>query len=250
MENVSVYAVYHLVIYGVKTLFMSLTNGIQALLGEIVAKGNIKEIRDYFYRTEWILHTTVVFVFGCTGVLIIPFIKVYTSSVNDVNYIVPLFAYLITIAQGLHCLRLPYNMMIKSFGKYKETQSNYIIVAIVNIIISVITVFFWGLIGVAIGTLVAMAYQTIWMVWYNAKHLIKSSMTPFFKQMAVDIFTVVVACTLCSFISLVGVSYVWWAMLAVEVAAVWLVVIFGINMIFYRDRVKGLLTSLKKNKSK
>ena len=34
LSNVSVYSVYHLVVYGVKNLFISLTSGIQALFGE------------------------------------------------------------------------------------------------------------------------------------------------------------------------------------------------------------------------
>ena len=249
MENVSVYSVYHLVIYGVKTLFMSLINGIQSLLGEIVAKGNMEEIRSYFHRIEWVLHTAVIFVFGCTGMLVIPFIKVYTNSINDVNYIYPLFAYLITIAHGFHCLRLPYNIMIIAFGKYKETQLNFIIAAFINIVVSVVTVIFWGLIGVAIGTLIAMGYQTVWMAWFNAKHLIKISMKSFFKQMIVDILTVAFAGTVCSFLTLIQISYLWWAVLAVEVAGIWLMAILLINLIFYRSELKGLFVKLKKRRN-
>lgn len=38
LENVSVYNVYHMVIYGIKNLFLSLTYGVQALMGELIAK--------------------------------------------------------------------------------------------------------------------------------------------------------------------------------------------------------------------
>ena len=53
--------------------------------------------------------------------------------------------------------------MILAGGHYKQTQNNYIIAAIINIVISILFVNILGLAGVAIGTLLAMFYQTIWM---------------------------------------------------------------------------------------
>ncbi|BDP50561.1 hypothetical protein EfmJHP10_19970 [Enterococcus faecium] len=39
---VSIYNVYNLVIYGVKQLFMAMTNGVQALLGELWVRKEIE----------------------------------------------------------------------------------------------------------------------------------------------------------------------------------------------------------------
>jgi O-antigen/teichoic acid export membrane protein len=58
-------------------------------------------------------------------------------------------------------LRLPYTSLINAAGKFKETRTSAIIEAISNIAVSVILVSKFGLIGVAIGTFVAMAYRTI-----------------------------------------------------------------------------------------
>lgn len=44
--------------------------------------------------------------------------------------------------------------------------------------------------GVAIGTAIAMFYQTIWMAFYDSKNLIKWPFTKFLKQIAVDFITV------------------------------------------------------------
>ena len=62
--------------------------------------------------------------------------------------------------------------MILAGGHYKQTQNNYIIAALINIVVSVLAVKKWGLVGVAIGTLIAMFYQTIWMAIYDSKNLI------------------------------------------------------------------------------
>ena len=64
LQNVSIYSVYHLVVYGVKTLFTSLTNGVQALLGELWARQEIAELKKTFGWAEWAIHTGVTFVLG------------------------------------------------------------------------------------------------------------------------------------------------------------------------------------------
>ena len=241
LTNVSIYSVYHLVIFGVKNLFLSLTNGVQSLMGEMLARKEMENLRFFFDSTEWLLHTGTVFVFGCTGVLILPFVQVYTYGVTDANYTVPLFAVLITIAHAGHCLRLPYNILILAAGHYKQTQSNYIIAACLNIIISILTVRAWGLVGVAIGTLVAMLYQTVWMAFYDTRNILKSSITGFFKHLLVDVICVVLASLITCRIPMKGVTYLAWFLLAIVDALIWGIVILFINIIFYKEKVQRLV---------
>lgn len=245
LSNVSIYSVYHLVIYGVKNLFLSLTNGIHSLIGELWAKQEIDTLKNTFGRFEWILHTGTVFVFGCTGMLVIPFITVYTNGVTDVNYIQPLFAILITIAHAGHCLRLPYSVMILAAGHYKQTQSNYIVAAIINIVLSVVLVIAFGLVGVAIGTLVAMLFQTIWMARYVSKNLIKWPFRKFLKQLAVDVLSISVAVLASSWIAMETVNYLSWTVMAVKFAFIWLAVMIPINLVFYRQYVVKLAYAVK-----
>lgn len=245
LADVSIYSVYFLVVKGVKQLFMSMTNGITSLIGELWARQEIAELNRTFGWTEWVIHTGTTFVFGVTAVLIVPFVRVYTLGINDADYIQPLFAALIVAANAAHCLRLPYNIMILAAGHYKQTQHNYIIAAILNIVVSVLAVKAWGLVGVAIGTLLAMGYQTVWMAWYDSKHLIKWPFGNFVKQVVVDIVTVVLCSIACSVFSMRSVSYMGWIINAIEVAAVWLVLMVVINIAFYKDKMARLVHSLK-----
>ena len=241
LTNVSIYSVYHLVIYGVKQLFLSLTNGVQSLMGELIAKNEKDNLNNLFDMTEWLLHTGTVFVFGCTGMLIIPFVRIYTLGVDDANYVVPLFAFLITVAHAGHCLRLPYNVLILAAGHYKQTQNNYIVAALLNIIISVLTVKTFGLIGVAIGTLVAMLYQTVWMAFYDSKNILNRSVKEFFKHFVVDVICVIVA-VLCTYkIRLANDSYFSWFALAIINGCIWFVIIVLINIVFYREKVRSVV---------
>lgn len=245
LANVSIYSVYYLAIAGVRSALLSMTNGFQSLIGEMLAKKETTKLNNFFGYVEWFLHTGTTLIFGCTGVLLVNFIRVYTNGINDADYIQPLFAVLITIANAGHCLRLPYNILILAAGHYKQTQSNYIVAMILNIVISIATVKIWGLVGVSIGTLVAMAYQTVWMARYDSKNIICWPFKNFLKQCGVDAITVVIASLATFKIPMLSVSYVSWFLLAIEVFAIWLVISILINIVFYRERVLSMFRRVK-----
>lgn len=248
LSNVSIYSVYSLVVRGVKTLFLSMTNGIQALIGELWAKQELNRLNEIFAWVEWVIHTGTTYIFACTAALIVPFVKVYTSGIADANYVQPTFAIILTAANAMHCLRLPYNIMVLAAGHYKQTQNNYIVAAVLNIVISVLTVKAWGLIGVAIGTLAAMAYQTVWLAVYDSKHFIFWPIKSVMKQFLVDMLSAVLIWILGRLICMSETSYVGWFILAVKIALGAFVIIVFVNILLYRNMIYQLWAKLKKRK--
>lgn len=235
LVNVSIYSVYFLPMSGAKMVIMSMISGIQALIGNLWAKQDLVELRKVFAWTEWLIHTGTTLLFTLTAVLIVPFVQVYTHGVNDANYMQPLFGVLLVAANSGHCLRLPYNIMILAAGHYKQTQHNYIIAAVMNVAISIICVKQFGLIGVTLGTLAAMVYQTVWMAWYNSKNFIQWPMRNFVKQICVDVVSAVGIYWLGSMVQMTDVSYVVWVVLAVKVTAIGGIVVLVVNEVFYRE---------------
>lgn len=250
LSNVSIYSVYFLVIKGVKTLFLSMTNGIQSLLGELWARQELDKLKKTFGWTEWCVHTGATFVFSCTAALIVPFVRVYTAGINDANYIQPTFAILLTLAHAMHCLRLPYNIMVLAAGHYKQTQQNYIVAAVINIVISVLTVKAWGLIGIAIGTLAAMVYQTVWLAVYDSRHFVFWPMKAVVKQFVVDSVTATCIVMLSGMLTMRSVSYLSWIILAIVTALLAIIITACLNFIVYKDKMMALLHIAMKGKRK
>lgn len=246
LGNVSVYSIYLLPLKGVKQLLLSMTSGIQALIGNLWAKQDLIELRKVFAWTEWSIHTGTTLIFTLTAVLIVPFVQVYTHGVNDANYMQPLFGLLLVAANSGHCLRLPYNIMILAAGYYKQTQHNYIIAAVMNIAISIVCVMQFGLIGVALGTLAAMVYQTVWMAWYNSKNFIQWPMKNFFKQIGVDAVNAVGIFAVGSCFSLSAIGYVSWVFLAIKVTACGIIVEAIVNYVFYREYMLKIASMVMK----
>lgn len=235
LENVSIYSIYMLVIKGVKQLFLSMIGGIEALIGNLWAKQESEELKRVFSWAEWIIHTTVIFFFTVTAVLIVPFVEVFTSGISDADYFQPIFGVTIVLAYAIYCLSLPYLIMILAVGHYKQTQYKFVVAAVINIVISVICVKQFGLIGVALGTLAAMVYQTVWMAWYNSKNFIQWPMKNFFKQIGVDAVSAVGIFAVGSYFSLSAIGYVSWVILAIKVTACGIIVGAIVNYVFYRE---------------
>lgn len=258
LSSVSIYSVYFLVVKGVKQLFLSMTNGITSLIGELWAKQEDEELHKTFGWTEWTIHTGTTLIFGLTAVLITPFIMVYTRGVTDADYYQPLFGFLLVAANAGHCLRLPYNIMILAGGHYKQTQNSYNIAAVMNIVISVFAVHRFGLIGVTFGTLIAMFYQTVWMAIYVSKNLLKWPFKNFLKQVAVDALTIVLLGIawnvpyLSRWFTLNGTTYVGWVVLAIKASILAIVTVTLVNLVIYRQYIirlfEGIARMFKHNK--
>ena len=246
LVNVSIYTIYFLPMSGARLVIMSMISGIEALIGNLWAKQDLAELRKVFAWTEWSIHTGTTLIFTLTAILIVPFVQVYTHGVNDANYIQPLFGVLLVAANSGHCLRLPYNIMILAAGHYKQTQHNYIIAAVMNIAISIVCVMQLGLIGVALGTLAAMVYQTVWMAWYNSKNFIQWPMKNFFKQIGVDAVSAVGIFAIGSYFSLSAVGYLSWVILAMKVTACGIFVALLINYVFYKRFMLEITDKLMK----
>lgn len=244
LQNVSVYSVYNMVVTGVRALVLSITHGLSAHFGRMIASGSKEKLYREFEEMDWMLNTISLIIFGCTSVLILPFVNLYTKGVNDTNYIVPGFAVLITLAQMFRCIRLPYNVVILSAGHFKQTQSNYLIAAFVNIAVSIFMVRRYGLIGVAIGTLIAFIYQDIWMAYYISKNIVFWPFANFVKQNVVNSIIAVLATIFSHFIKL-GVGNVWeWILYAMIITIIWICVSIIINSLVYKEMIQRQLKRL------
>ena len=234
LSLVSVYSVYYMVISSLQQLYQSATACVQSAAGALWAGDDRAAQNRMFDRTEPALHFVTVFLFSCTGLLIVPFVRVYTEGLSDADYIQPLFASLLVLAYAIRCLRTPYNIWILAAGHYKQTQRCHITAAAMNLILSVIAVWRWGLIGVAVGTLCAMVYQTGWMMGYNVRHLLRRPVGTVLKQLGADALAAGLIVILCRGFEMTQVSYLGWAVLAVKTGCVALAVTAAVALLFYR----------------
>lgn len=246
LTNVSIYAVYNLVVTGIKQAIMALITGVQSLFGNMLANKEYVALQKKFLQFEWIIHTIVTLLFSCTAILIVPFVQVYTKGIIDANYYQPLFGKLLTFAVATYCLRLPYNIMVLAAGHYKQTQASAIIEMSINLMFSIVLVSKFGLVGVAIGTLAAMTYRTIYLAYYLSNNIIEYKFHAFLKHIFIDLITACIIFVLFSNIDLIGISYLSWFVLALKVFLIALLIVGLINIIFYKNYIISIIDIFKR----
>lgn len=227
-SEISVYSVYAMVVTGVRKLVNTLASGMEAAFGNMIAKKEDKLLLKNLELLEFVILYVGGFCFACAIVLIVPFVLVYTSDVTDVDYARPLFGTLLCVAELLWCVRIPYQSVVLAAGKFKETRNGAIAEPIINIVISVVLVFKLGLVGVAIGTVVAMAFRTVQYAVYMSKNIVPRSMWVFVRKIAVSSVCLTISCLLANLVSRECGNYLDWVILACMRAAI----VLAVHMIF------------------
>jgi len=182
LTEVSVYSVYYLVVAGIRKIIEAFSSGIDASWGDMIAKNEYKNLNEKFDLYEVLYFIVCTIVFASAIVLIVPFVSVYTRDINDANYIRYTFGYLIVISEFIWAIRLPYSSIILAAGHFKETRIGAWIEAISNIVISIVLVFKFGIIGVTIGTIVAMIIRTIEFIYHTNKYILKRNIFESIKK--------------------------------------------------------------------
>lgn len=244
LANVSIYSVYHNVLIGVQQIISCVSIGASAAIGNVLYSENKDILHKDFFLMEWLFHVGTILLFTITGIMIIPFVAIYTSDVTDTNYILPVFAVLITLAQASYSIRIPYETIVLAANKFKETKVSAIIEAVLNIVISIIFVSSFGLSGVAIGTLFAMSYRTLYFVYYLHNNILIYPYKRFAKLLLEDVLQVVLCVIVCSTMLQVDISKMTWELWifqATETSIICIIICFIVNYLFERQMIESIL---------
>lgn len=172
LKQVSVYTVYQMIVSGLVALITAFLGGLESIFGTKLATDKLKKLQNDFNLYSFLVINVVFVIFYVAFCMIVPFVKLYTSSVSDTNYIFPAFSYVLLLAQMIYCLRIPYHSIVTASGKFKETQNSAFLETLLNLVISIALVRQFGLLGVALGTVIAMLYRTLYYIFFLSNNII------------------------------------------------------------------------------
>ena len=172
LKTVSVYTLYNLLFSSVSNLLTTLNNSVTYVLGQVFEE-NFKKFLELVDCYE-LYYTMLNFVcYTITLLFAIPFFEIYTKGITDANYIDFNLVILFIIINVLISSRTAMSNIINISGRFKETQNRSILEAVINLIVSFIAIFKYGMYGVLIGTIVALLYRTNDIVIYSNIHILK-----------------------------------------------------------------------------
>lgn len=248
LSMVSVYSVYNYVYSNIHTVLQStLLTAPQASFAKMYNSDNKDKFKKLYLLFEAGVATVVFIVLTVTLLLIIPFVKLYTAGVNDINYIDSVFALLFAVSILFSTLRIPSIMMVNVTGTFKETQKGSILEAVINIVVSIPMYIIFGMRGLLIGTCVAMAYRAIDVLVYNYKKILKINLMKYVKIFIINlIFSILSIVIIHNLISYNVNGWLDWIIYAVIIFASVTLCFIIAWLIFFREYLKITFNFLKR----
>ena len=253
---VSVYNVYGAIIFGMERLITSVSAGTAAGIGNVLVGGDKKTIDRTVDLFEFVQSAATTVLFTITALMIMPFIKLYTANMTDVNYIHPEFGYVLVCAEAIYCFRCIYSTISTNANKFKETQLGAILECVVNLVLSLILTLAcgMGLLGIAIGTLAGMFVRYLAEVLFLSENVINRSVLKAFKSLLVNACIAAVSILICHFAlnydTINSLSN--WIIFAIISSFVVVVVAIPVYLIFNNSEMKTICSRIfpKRRKNK
>lgn len=178
LKDASVYAIYLLVFNAIRLLLHTLSNGVASIFGQtLVNPSHNHPIRHIFDKYETLYFITIGFLYSCATILALPFLSIYTAKMTDANYYQPTLIFLF-IALALTDLRIPADILTGAAGRFKANRNRAITEVSINLVLSPILLYFYGFYGIILGSLIAISYTAISVIFYANKYIL---MRPSFR---------------------------------------------------------------------
>ena len=190
--SVSIYSIYMLVINSLKSFITLISNSYQSALGKYYAEDKIDLLQQKFKKLEGInFIITLTFFYTCL-ILINYFVNIYTVGITDANYYQPVFSAILVFAYMFYCILEPRRYLILAIGKFKEVNYCYFVEALINIVVSIVLSHFIGIVGVAIGTFIAVIFRLIYYIVYFRNKVIYINLNYYVKPCIIFIITLLI----------------------------------------------------------
>lgn len=174
LKVVSVYSMYTLLFSMIRTALDYVAQGLTFIMGQTYNR-DIKYFTVLHDLYETYRMALIFALYNIAFVFILPFMKLYTAGVTDINYVDFNVALLFTIFYLLTGSRACASDLINYAQHFRKTQSRCIIEAVINLTVSIVAVNICGIYGVLIGTIVALIYRANDMFIYANKRILKRS---------------------------------------------------------------------------
>lgn len=247
LKTVSVYSVYNLIVSSMRNLVISFMGGMEAAFGDMIAKKEQDYLRSAFRKYQFMLSAVSVVLFGTTAMLIVPFVRLYTADISDVDYIQPMFACVLVFAEVINCIMQPCSSLPIAANRLKETRWGAYGEVSINIILSLLLIRWNPLAGVAIGTLVATAFKGVYYMIYSSRNILHIRIGELVKAV---LFTglSVATCTAIgtAVMSKLAIdSFFLWTLWAVLVFALVLLITALLSKLFYPTELNSVMNAAK-----
>lgn len=181
LKIVSIYTMYNTIITMVTNMIQQVSSGFDFRLGQIYNTDReqyfvLHHVFEIIYLLLVFTSMTVVYIF------ILPFMRLYTAGIHDINYINELYPICFVMVPMLTYGRTAASNVINYAGHFRNTQWRAVAESAINIVASIFGIYKFGIYGALLGTIAASLYRTNDMIFYVYKYLLKGSPMTTYKR--------------------------------------------------------------------
>ena len=243
---VSIYSIYYTIIGGINNLLGLFSNTLYATFGELIVLKEKTTFENAIKEFEYCFYLLITLIFSITFIMIMPFIKIYTSGVTDLNYYYPLIGFLFTLNGLVYNLKTPQGMLVISSGHYKQTRWQTTIQGLIIVLLGMPLTIYLGIKGTLIALIISNIYRTIDLIIYVPKKIggdnLKNTLINFVKIFVY----ILVICLPFLFLKVDINSYIEWFKYAIIVGIYALSIIFIGEFVLFRKDLKKIIERIKK----
>lgn len=204
LSAVSVYGVYNMLL-GIISGVIGAFGGFNFALGQTFHNDRRQYVK--LMDVYELYNMTLTFCLYCiANIFILPFLTLYTDGVAGISYVDKYLPYLFIGVKLLNNGRASSLKTIEYAGHFKQNQGAALLESVINIVVSLLCVWKFGIYGVLMGTIAALLYRSNDIILYaNRKILGRSAWTTYRRwllNLALFIFVTVVGKWFFSFIAL------------------------------------------------
>lgn len=243
----SVYVIYNMFFSQVQNFIVSVISSFNFALGQTFHADRKKFDKTFCaYETFYVMITFVIYTL--MAVFLLPLIQIYTSGINDAQYTNAPLIFLFALMNILASSKLPATLVIEYSGDFERTRSHAIWEMIINITLSVVSIYFFGICGAILGTIAALIYRTLVSVRYSNKKILHRSVMATYKIFFANLCVFALVMAVFSVDSFANMPFIKLLLNGV-VHSVWILLLYVfVNFIFFKSSFKTFFELYREKK--
>ncbi len=239
LSEVSVYVVYNMVFLSVSAVLSTFNNGLSAMFGDILARGETDVLQRAYRQYEMLYYALLGWGYACAAILIMPFLRIYAADFTDAAYLRPGIAWMFVLAGLTTNIKTPHGMLVNSAGLFRETRFQSLTQAAINIVVAIALTPRLGMAGVLLGTIAANVYRCVDLIFFIPRHV--TGLPPLAtirRVIRMGVLFAVAVVPVVLWVPLAPAGWMAWLLQAV-LTALWVLLVFGAgNVLMERQNVR------------
>lgn len=226
----SVYALYNMVFANLNLVLAIIYNSVYFILGQVYHENKEKYLmlHDGF---ESLITGFVFALLSVAYILILPFFRLYTHGITDINYIDPYLPLLFCLVQILSNCRMISGNLINLTNNPKMVNKASIAEVIINLSLSMILAKKIGLYGVLIGTIVALGFKTNYIIVIANKKILNRKPLRTYITFGVNVLLFMFCILFSKYVDLEITNYKMFFICAIPLTLIVCLLYVGVNVI-------------------